>query len=530
MADINRLMKKMQRLEGERQLADLILPTRQFTRKDTPGTRRYKRIYDSTAGKNAVKLSAAIHGLMINPATKWFGLRATQPRVNSDPAARLWLDFAVDAVLSLFTATKMSFNLHSHEIIKDLVVFGTAVASLEPRTRELVFAARNLDECFLQSDAEGRVVGVYRRFEMDAWRAYEIWGDGLHERVLDKIQKEGGDFKIKILHAVYPRSESEREYGRLDRLNKPFASCYVDLDNKWEMDEGGFDAMPYLTPRWDVTAGEVYGTSPAMMMLPDIGMINAMRRTNIMAAEKSVKPSLLVDANSVEGPINTSAGSLIYVRSGTRDPIRPLNEGARVDLGEQILDKERMGIAQGFFLDMLTLPELDRMTATEVMERINQKMWIVSPILARIQQEFLSPLINQSFSWLLDSGFLPQMPQSLSKQRIEIDYVSMMAMSQKSSEAGAFNRWLAQIAPLVQSDPAAADWINSDEVIPYSAQSWFNVPQRLVRAADAVAQIRHGRAQLQQQMAQVQIAQGAAAAAVDGTKALVQAREAGVTA
>lgn len=535
-ADPKLITKKLQKLKGERSnfdtyfqdVADLVYPQRQFTRKDTPGTRRNRRIYDSTAGKAAVKLSAAIHGLMINPATKWFGLRAIDPQINADPSARLWLDFAVDRVLSLFATTDMAFNLHSHEAILDLVLFGTAVCSIEPRGNRLIFAARPLAETYLEGDSEFNVTGVYRKFEMDARRAWELWNTKLHEKVLDRIARGDWDFKVCMCHAVYKRTD--REYGRQDGANKPYASCYVDTENGHLVEEKGFDVMPYLTPRWSLGSGEVYGTSPTMTLLPDIGMVNAMRRTNIVAAEKMVNPPLMVDANTVEGPIRTSAGSIIYRRSGARNTIEPLNQGARVDLGESILEKERAGIGQGYFLDMLTLPELDRMTATEVMERINQKMWIVSPILARIQQEFLSPLINQTFTFLLEGDYLPRMPAVLSRRRVEIDYVSMMALSQKASESAAFNRWMATIAPLAQVDPTVLDWIESDNIAPYAGQNWFNVPQLLIRDAEKVAAIRGQRAQLQQQMAQVQLAQGAAAAAVDGTKALVQAREAGVAA
>ncbi len=50
----------------------------------------------------------------------------------------------------------------------------------------------------------------------------------------------------------------------------PFASCYIEPDNKHEISQSGFNEFPYVVPRYLKASFEIYGRSPAMTALPDV--------------------------------------------------------------------------------------------------------------------------------------------------------------------------------------------------------------------------------------------------------------------
>ena len=70
------------------------------------------------------------------------------------------------------------------------------------------------------------------------------------------------------------------------KTEKNYKSCYVLVEEKALLEEGGFDEFPYMVPRWQKVAGEIYGRSPSMTCLPDIKMVNQMMKTVIKAAQK----------------------------------------------------------------------------------------------------------------------------------------------------------------------------------------------------------------------------------------------------
>jgi hypothetical protein len=82
-------------------------------------------------------------------------------------------------------------------------------------------------------------------------------------------------------------------------------------------------------------------------------------------------------------PIRMSAGSLNYYRSGSRDRIEPLNIGQQTSVTLNQENQRREAIAKAFHIDQLLVQVNRTMTATEVVQRNEEKMRILGPALAR---------------------------------------------------------------------------------------------------------------------------------------------------
>lgn len=496
------------------EVADLTLPTRQFSYEFSSGEMRRNKIFNDTAPNAAQSLAAALSGMLTNTSVRWFGLTATNARLAQREDIKRYLHESTTLMLEYFDSNRSQFAVASHELYLDLVSFGTAVMYLNQEGDDLVFQTRQLANFYIMENEAGKVTECYRNFRMSLRDAMDVFGDELPEDILRMSDPNSGsynpDTEIEFVHAIYKRQE--RDPYKMDFTNKPFASMYVEVSTKEVVREGGFDRMPYLVPRWSKAAEEMYGRGPAMHVLPGIKVANAMSRTLLEAAELAIRPPLMVPANSIEGPIRTSPGSILYYRSGQREIPQPLISGANPAIGQNLLDKQEARIEQAFFLDKLTLPMNDRMTATEIIERRQQGLMSAAPVLSRLYAEWLNPIVEGTYGWMRSSGMLPPPPEDLKGSGMGIEYRSPMASSKRSAESQAFLQSLQVVLPLLQANPQVLDNINADQAV---RSIMFNngVNPDLLRPEEEVQAMRQGRQQQQAQAMQAQAVQQQAMAA-----------------
>ena len=77
---------QQQRLHWEshwQEIADFIIPRKaDITKTRTPGDKRTDLVYDGTAIHAAELMSASLHGMLTNAATRWFSLRFGDDTLN----------------------------------------------------------------------------------------------------------------------------------------------------------------------------------------------------------------------------------------------------------------------------------------------------------------------------------------------------------------------------------------------------------------------------------------------------------------
>ena len=92
-------------------------------------------------------------------------------------------------------------------------------------------------------------------------------------------------------------------------------------------------------------------------------------------------------------------------------------------------EQKRTSIKRAFFVDLFLLLAnyTDQMTATEVAERVNEKMLILGPMLGRLMSELLDPIITRTFNILLRLKKIPPPPPELANQDYKVKYISPLA-------------------------------------------------------------------------------------------------------
>ena len=500
------LLKRYDRLKAQRQnweshwqeVADYMQPRKaDVTKTISKGDKRTELIFDGSPLQSVELLAASLHGMLTNPSTPWFSLRFKQNDMENEDEAKEWLEDATEVMYAAFN--KSNFQQEIFELYHDLITFGTAAMFIEEDDEDILkFSTRHINEIFIAENDKGRIDTVFRKFNLSARAVIQKFGD-VSMNIMTKANKDPYE-EVSILHAVYPRSDFDPK--KQDKQNMPFESVYLDAESGDELSVSGFREFPFVVPRYLKASHEIYGRSPAMTALPDVKMLNEMSKTTIKSAQKQVDPPLLVPDDGFMLPVRTVPGGLNFYRAGTRDRIEPLNIGANTPLGLNMEEQRRNSIRNAFYVNQLMMQSGPQMTATEVIQRNEEKMRLLGPVLGRLQSELLKPLIDRAFALILRKNLFRPAPEFLAGQDIEIEYVSPLAKAQKSTELSSIMRAIEILGSLSNVAPVF-DHINMDKLVRHLADI-VGVPQKILKPQSELNAERQQAAQQQEQMQQMQ--------------------------
>ena len=523
MMNVKDIVARFQHVEGQRdnwnnhyqELADYMLPRKaDIVKKRSRGEKRMELIFDGTALQSVDLLSSSLHGMLTSGATPWFHLTMKDEELGRDEEVQRWLEDSSQRMMRAFTMS--NFETEVHEMYVDLVVFGTGCMFVEMDDKTLRFSTRHISEFYVTEDQYGIVDTVFRKYEIPARQAVQRFGIDNVSAFIAKTFEKKPDENVTILHAVMPRKD--RDPTKANNKNMPFASMYICMETKMILAESGFQELPYVVPRFLKATGEVMGRSPAMVALPDVKMINLMSKTIIQAAQKMIDPPLLVPDDGFLLPIRTQPGGLNFYRSGSRDTITPLQTGANIPIGLNMEEQRRLAIRSAFFVDQLLSGNTPNMTATEVIQRQEERMRVIGPVLGRLMNEMLRPLIDRAFALMLRADMLATPPEILQGIDVDIEYVSPLARAQKSSSVNGVMRALEILMPLSQQLPVG-DHIDPDGLVTYLTEA-LGVPKRVLKPQSAVDEEREQRAMMQQEQMERQMEQEDVATAGQAAQAV----------
>mgnify|MGYP003704295815 CR=1 FL=1 len=171
-------------------------------------------------------------------------------------------------------------------------------------------------------------------------------------------------------------------------------------------------------PRWAVSGGDIYGNSPGMEALGDIKQLQHEQLRKAQGIDYQTNPPLQVPTSMKNRDVERLPGGVTYVDfAGGSQGVKTAFE---VNLNLQYLLQDIQDVRQrvqgSFYADlflMLANQADARMTATEVAERHEEKLLMLGPVLERLQNELLDPLIEFTFDAIMESGMMPPPPYTV---------------------------------------------------------------------------------------------------------------------
>ena len=467
-----------------------------------PGMKKTQQQIDASTAL-AVQQFCAIADSMITPRNRlWHGLESEE-YVMKDRATKQYFDDVRAILFDYRYRTAGGFQGQNFRKWKSTACYGNSIVYVDDLDTRwtggqpgLRYRAIPLGQCFFIENHQGIVVGMVRWWRMTAQQAVEKFGYEWLPPSLRPSIEQNLQTPFQFLHCVMPRDLDEYDPERLDIKGMPFSSHYMSIEGQCLMaEEGGYRVFPYAVDRYDQNPDEVYGRGPLQLSLPSAKTSNAIKAMYLKVGHRAADPVYLTKDDGLVG-FDQTPGAMN--KGGVNEDGKPLvltMPIGEIQWSEKMLQEER-GITENFFLTPLfkTLMQNPNMTATQVVELINERAMLVAPSLGRQHSEFVGGLVPREIDILARMKIngrpvLPPMPPRLKEAQghYQVTDTSPLALQAKASQAAGGLRTLdvAHQIAINSGDPSIYDQFEFDVMLPEIGEMnemptrWSSSPQSL---------------------------------------------------
>ena len=491
-----------------KEISDYLLPRsgRFFAEDRNQGAKRHNNIYDNTGTRALRVLAAGLMAGMTSPARPWFRLTTSDPQLDESAAVKSWLADVTRIMQTVFAKSNTYRALHS--TYEELGAFGTAsTIVLADYTSVIHQYPLTAGEFALAADHRGQVNTLFREFQMTVAQVVREFGIGNCSHAVRNLFNRGAlEQWVTVMQAIEPRSD--RDLTKRDARNMAWKSIYFEQGSNEDqlLRESGFKEFPALCPRWATAGGDIYGNSPAMEALGDIKQLQHEQLRKAQGIDYKTKPPLQVPTSLRSRDVDTLPGGVSFVdASAPNGGIRSAFE-VNIDLSHLLADIQdvRERIKGSFYADlflMLANGTNPQMTATEVAERHEEKLLMLGPVLERMHNEILDPLIETTFSRMVEADIVPPPPNELQGMELNVEFVSMLAQAQRAIATNSVDRFVGNLGAVAGIKPEVLDKFDADRWADAYADM-LGIDPELIVPGEQVALIREQRAQAQAQAQQ----------------------------
>jgi len=513
-----------------REVADYFLPKRYVWLQTGDENRRAQNaknphILDSTGTLAVRTLASGMMNGITSPSRPWFKLKVTGFEQASNEVAR-WQEEVGRRMLAVMAESNFYSSMAT--LYLDLCTFGSA-ASLIYEDDENVIHCYNpaLGEFYFGQSHRLTVDTFGREIQLSAKQLVQRFGEENCSELVASAARKGGAEALKlhrVTHLIEPRQSTSS-----------IAQGFTYQETYWEtaviskgmaLSQRGFNELPGIFPRWEVTANDAYGTSPAMDALADVIQLQLETKRKAQGIDKVVNPPIVADVQLQHRPMALLPNGITYVSGQNNVGAKPLYQ-IQPPLQEMTEDirEVQMRIRETLHNDLFRMiSQLDTVrSATEIDARREEKLVLLGSVLDRFEKEALSPAISRVYSIMDRRGLLPEPPPELEEGApIEVEYVSILSTAQRAVSAAPTERWIqliGNIAPVAPEATQIVDWPeltrNYGEAIGVEARN-MKSRERVMAEQQAAAQQQAQQQALEQGAVAVDAAQQLSATDVGG--------------
>ena len=526
-----RLNSRLHQMKTERQsfvdhwreLSQYIQPRRGrfFIQDRNKGDKRYQSIINSAATRAKRIAQAGMFAGVMSPTRPWFRLETFDQDLMEHAPVKEWLEKVGIIERTIFNDSNL-YNM-SPVMIGELLTFGTGgMLHVDDFNTVARFYAQTIGSYMIALNDKLTVDTFCREYEMTCYQMVAQFGLKRCSQPVRTAYDFGNyDAWFPVVHTVMPNSLANPT-NPMSR-NKPFVSTYYEPGERGASDpeflsESGFDEFPGYFPRWETAGEDVYGTDcPGMMALGDIKGLQIGERRKAQGVDLMVHPAMKGPPSLRESTVSQLPGGLTMYDpgDGSREGLTPIYE-VRLPINELRMDLDAIErrINDAFFVDLFlaitNMEGIQPRNQLDILQRHEERLLQIGPVLEQLHGEFLSPLVNRTFNQMTRAKIIPPPPEELQGQELQIRFVSTLAMAQQAVATGSIEKLSGFVFGLAAGGAVGAlDKFDADQAIDEYARA-IGAPARVVVPDDRVAQIRAAREQERQQERALAAAQSAA--------------------
>lgn len=469
---------------------------------DTEKSHRPTSMVNSTPAVASRVLQAGMISGAASPAYPWFKLILEDEDLGAYGPAREALE-AREAKLYLKLA-QSNFYAMLQTGFGDSADFGNMISIMDEHPRDIfTMKLASPGEAYIDVDENGDIDTIYIEQRKTAINLVSRWGKEKCSREVQQNYDNGNyNFPAKIIIAIEPNQDFDPDRS-LSWRGKPFVKFIFEETSQREETEGsyleisGYNEWPGPNLRWDLTSGNKWGQGPGLLALGDAAALQTYEFRDAQAVEKAVKPPLGAPINLKNKPISHAPGGVTFYDPFTStakvEPLYQILSGVLQALDAKIFRVEQR-INEVYFKDLfLMLATTDRreITAREVDEKHEEKLFALGPVLQRTHRDCLSNAIVRAYKIMERRGeFAPAGPE-LQGKLVGIRYISALAYAQRGAGAASIERFFGFTGNIAQAFPQVKHAVNinkslqiyADNIgVPAAAMNSPAEMERLIRA------------------------------------------------
>jgi len=245
---------------------DYALPQKETFNFHSPGQKKNRHIYDSTAPMGVRTYAARLQSAHTPPWQQWFDFVAgtDTPKGDRDQVNK---DLEQSTEIFFNHLNESDFSNQSNESDQDLAISTGAMFFEEGNELEgeplFKFTSIPLAQLYLEPGEGMRNTG-WREHEVQVRDLPSMWPTGDFGSDLEKQIKDQPESKVMIVNGVV-------------KQDGEFHQVVIYEAKKQLIFTQTFDTSPLIIWRTNVIPGETYGRGPAIDVLPDIRTVNKVK-------------------------------------------------------------------------------------------------------------------------------------------------------------------------------------------------------------------------------------------------------------
>lgn len=473
-----------------RDMYEFCIPNRETFDFHTPGTRKARHLFDSTAPEAVNTFVSVITGATTPESSQWMEYEAGEDIPEED---KKQVNTALEEATRIFHKhLDMSDYQSQVNISHQDMAISTGCLMIEEGVNIsdpiLQFTAIPLPELYIEPTSMPRVHTFFRKHSVKAQEVLLKFPEADISAKLQKIIDNAPTTDVEIIDGSQVFNFKDKTYHQV-----------VMWSDEIIFHQTYGDSAPGIIYRWSKVAGETYGRGPVDMAMADIRTVNKVKEYTLKNAALILSPPLLGVSDGIFNPHMAQVHPGVVMAVGAIDSVAPLNVGGDLRVGQFVLEDLQANIRKMLFADPLGEITDPVRSATENVIRNQDMLKKRGANFARMNTEFKRPLVARVTEILARRGKLP--PIKVDGKDVGVKMASALGDQEQQANIDKVLMYMNAL----QGMPPEEQRIGANlESVPAFLVKNLDLPEDLARSKDEIKVIKE---QLQQ-AAQQQIEGG----------------------
>ena len=453
---------------------DFCIPNRETFNFHSPGQRKARHIFDSTAPEALQTFVSVIQSSLTPENAEWMKYEAgTDIPDNEKKKVNTLLE---EATKVFFKHLSLSDYSSQSNISHQDMAISTGALMIEEgddiQEPLLKFTAIPLSELYIEPTSMPRIHTFFRQYSIKAQEIELKFPDAEISDKLRKLITDGPTTDVEIIDGSQVFNFKDKTYHQV-----------VIWEDEVIFHQSYGESPVGVVYRFSKVAGESYGRGPADLAMADIRTVNKVKEYLLKNAALTLSPPLMGSTDGVFNPHTAKVhpGAVMAVADTGTPPLIPLQVGGDLRVGQFVIEDLQQNIRKIFFADPLGEVTDPVRSATENLIRQQEMLKKRGANFGRLQSEYVFPMVKRCTDILAKNGKIPAI--KVDGREVTLKMSSPLSVVQKNEDVDNLFVFL----NAMQSLPENVQLLGASlESVPQFLQEALGLPEKLARTPEQI--------------------------------------------